>query len=170
MTLTELEQRIAKAVVDLWAKRASELPEDKTAVDAIARIANVPEGHVIQFFESWGVSVNWGNPILTPTKLKMMEAHVIMPVEASPAFQSQHFNVNAGQGSQVQVGNTVSGNQSMVVTYGYILEQLKNEIERSSMADEEKKSALDRLGNLLDSPVVAALLNLGAKMIGTGSP
>lgn len=77
----------------------------------------------------------------------------------------QNFHVNAGNNSQLQVGNEVSGTQSMM-TYSYVLEQLKAEIKSSGVPEAEKKSALQKIQDLLDSRVLATILKLGAKCLG----
>lgn len=168
MTPEELDQRIAKAVIDLYRQKVPE-PEETTIVEAIAHLANVPKGHVIQFFEARGIrGAIMGTPQVTEPHLQMIEAHVIMPLEASPAFLSQHLTVSNVHGSQVQMGHHISGSQSMV-TYSYVLEQLKAEIERSAMPEADKKTALQRIQDLLDSPGVATLLKLAAKYLGVGT-
>jgi hypothetical protein len=165
MTLSEVEQRVAKACVDLLRERVK--PDDgETDVKAVARVANIPPGHVTQCLRRWGIMVSAGNSEIawTQDNLDELEAHVLLPIVEPVALPSQQFNVNAGHGSQLQVGNSVSGSQTMA-TYQQILEQLKNEIERSPMPEAEKQTVLQKLGEVMKSPGVAALINLGATIV-----
>jgi len=125
--------------------------------------ANVPVGHVSRLLEEWDLDLIEGTDISwTQRDLDQIEAHVLLPIVESAPVQSKSFNVTAGAGSVVQVaGDSVSGNPS-VVTYHYILEQLKGEIERAPMPEAEKKTLLQKVGDVLKSPVLGSILNLGA--------
>jgi hypothetical protein len=165
MTTHELDQRIRVACVDLMRGRMQPL-DDESDVAAIARCAAVPVGHVLRFLRRQEISVSGGNDEVnwTQDNLHELEADVLLPI-SSPQLGSQEFQVHVGSGSQVQVGHHVSGTQS-VVTYQQVLDRLRDEISQSAMPEAEKKTALQKLGELLRIPGVVELIKVGGKLIG----
>ncbi len=167
MTFDELEQRLATILVEVFYRRI-ERGEGETDLAVASRLTHIPIGHIRRFLRDREVVVSCDDIHWTQDQLDELEAHVVLPLEESAPIASQQFNVTAGDGSQVQVGHQVSGNQS-IVTYQQVLEELKDQIERSSMPEERKKSALQKLADFLGSPGVGGLAQLGTKLLGMSS-
>ncbi len=164
MTPDTLEQRITIALVDFMQGRMS-ANAGETDMATVARMANVPVGHVQAFLRERGISVSSGTEInWTKRQREELEARGLLPITKPASTSSQQFTLNAGDGNQIQVGHHVAGSQTMV-TYQQVLEQLKSEIECSAMPEEEKRTVLQKLGEVMKSPGVAAIINLGATVV-----
>jgi hypothetical protein len=68
-------------------------------------------------------------------------------------------NFNMSGNNQVHIGD--GGTQS-IVTYQQVLQSLEQEIQKSSMPDEQKKSALKTLKEFMSLPGISQLIGAGA--------
>jgi hypothetical protein len=162
MSPEELELCVAKATVDFYRGRCPPLPDERNTAQTVARIASVPIGYVRQLFRDWGFGGTLGGGVVvTEAMIERIEAMVELPLTQGATAGSQHFNITTGDGSQVQAGHHVSGSQTMA-TYQQVLEALRQEIERSPMPPEQKKSALEKLGEFIAIPGVTELITVGA--------
>ncbi|HEX2881532.1 MAG TPA: hypothetical protein VHO25_18510, partial [Polyangiaceae bacterium] len=135
------------------------------SVQAIATASGIPVGHVRTILEAYGIQGLYGPRILmTQSQYENMEADLEMPIEDERVVATvNQFNVKGGDGSQVQVGQHVSGNQSM--DYSQVFENVIATINGSSMPPVEKSSALEKLKDLLMSNGVATAFGIGANAL-----
>lgn len=162
ITIDELGRCIARATLEVYSD-GFVADDGDFALVSTSRVSGVPVGHLRPWFQEHGIPVLDGLDIgMTQDFLEQLQAHTSMPIEASkPVPSTQNFHVNAGHSSQVQVGHEVSGSQTMV-THHQVLEILAQQIERSPLTPEQKKTALQKLREFTSLPFIGSLLNAGA--------
>jgi hypothetical protein len=167
--LSEMQQRVIRAAVDYLRGRVAAEPGE-SAMECIVRISGVPIGHVrstLTEFDIHGLYERGDLHFATPS-LEAMEAFVEMPIAPARAGTMNHVSVT-GSSNQLQVGEQVSGSQSMV-TYQQVIESLQQAVERSDMPAEHKKNFIAKLGDALKTPGVIDLLKTAASVVMTHLP
>jgi hypothetical protein len=164
----ELHQKVLRATLQLYDNESFEALPGENALGAVVRLSGVLVGHVRTVLEAYGVEGLWSNgPKLGMTrgKLDNIRAHVEMPVAREASMTSSNtFNVSTGAHNQVQLGEHVSGTQTM--TTQQLIDTIADQIRTSPLiAPEHKQSALQMLKELTSIPGVSEILKAGAGVL-----
>lgn len=111
--ISQVEERIARAFVDLYDKKVG-LHDGETVIQGIVRLSQVPRGHVVTFLRAMkrhGVSLGLQDHVsVTRDFLEFLRAHLEMPLVEDVAGTTNNFNIHQGNSGQAIVGQNVNHN------------------------------------------------------------